>query len=90
MILPKYKIYIPSKGRYKKCLTADFLMRDGVPFKLVVEEQEAPHYMAKYGMDNVLILPFSNKGSVIPARNWIKEYSIKQVVEIICDLLDKF
>src|SRR5689334_7989441 len=77
-ILPKYPIYIPSKGRADNCLTAKALMRDGVPFLLVVEPQEVEAYCKNFPAENILTLPFSNlgKGS-IPARNWIKEHSKK-------------
>lgn len=73
--LPNYPIYIPSKGRYKNCLTARFLAKDKVPFYLVVEPEEQYHYAASFGEDRILTLPFSNRGSVIPARNWIKEHA---------------
>ena len=74
-ILPRYPIYIPSKGRHDRCLTADFLIEDDVPFCLVVEPQERDAYAAVFGEDRILVLPFSNKGSVIPARNWIKDHA---------------
>lgn len=81
-VLPRYPVYIPSKGRADVCLTADCLARDGVPFYLVVEPQEAEAYAAKYGQDRLLILPFSNLGQgSIPARNWIKEHSTKSGFE---------
>lgn len=75
-LMPKYPVYVPSKGRWDACYTAEFLVKDEVPFYLVVEEQEAEQYAKRYGHDRLLILPFSNAGSVIPARNWIKEHSI--------------
>jgi len=76
MILPRYPIYIPSKGRADKCLTAKFLVKDRVQFKLVVEPQEADAYAKRFGAENVLVLPFSNLGlGSIPARNWIKDHS---------------
>jgi hypothetical protein len=74
--LPRYPIYIPSKGRADVKLTAAFLDRDGVPFHLVVEPQEADAYIANWGEHRVLVLPFSNLGQgVIPARNWIKAHA---------------
>lgn len=78
-MLPRYPIFVPSKGRYQNCLTANVLKADGVPFKLVVEDAERDHYAARYGEDRVLVLPFSNMGSVIPARNWIKDYSTNEL-----------
>lgn len=76
-LMPHYPIYVPSKGRHDACYTAEFLVSDHVPFYLVVEAQEADLYAARYGQERLLILPFSNAGSVIPARNWIKEHSIR-------------
>ena len=72
---PRYPVYIPSKGRADRCLTADLLLKDGVDFRLVVEEQEREAYAGRYGTRRVLVLPFSNRGSVIPARNWTKEHA---------------
>lgn len=74
-ILPRYPIYIPSKGRYDTAHTVKFLLEDGVPFYLVVEPQEYDAYASRFGESRVLCLPFSNPGSVIPARNWIKEHA---------------
>ena len=76
-LLPKYPIYIPSKGRSDICLTAQFLSKDEVPFYLVVEPQEEKQYVDTFGKKHILVLPFSNLGSVIPARNWIKEHATK-------------
>lgn len=74
--VPKYPIYVISKGRYDCCLTADFLIKDKVPFKLVVEPQEISLYASKYGKDRLYVLPFSNLGlGSIPARNWVWEHS---------------
>lgn len=72
---PRYPVYVPSKGRYENCLTAKFLTRDEVPFKLVIEESEYDQYASRFGEDHILVLPFENQGSVIPARNWIKAHA---------------
>lgn len=73
--MPRYPIYIPSKGRSDWSLTANFLERDGVPFRLVVEPQEMGVYVDAFGKDKVLELPWDDPGSVIPARNWIWEHA---------------
>lgn len=75
-LLPRYPIYMPSKGRADRCQTARCLAKDGVPFQIVVEPQEYDLYAARFGKQSVLALPFSNLGSVIPARNWIKDHAI--------------
>ena len=77
--LPRYPVYIPSKGRADAGLTANFLVRDRIPFRLVVEPQEVEAYAARYGAERVLVLPFSNLGlGSIPARNWIKDHAISE------------
>lgn len=77
---PKYPIYIISKGRGDKCLTARELKAMNVPFNLVIEPQEYDDY--KHITDNIIILPFSNLGQgSVPARNFVWEYSIQQGYE---------
>ena len=72
MRMPRYPVYVISKGRHgKEGLTARFLTRDGVPFRLVVEPQEADTYRAAFPAASIEVLPFSNLGQgSIPARNW--------------------
>ncbi len=73
---PRYPIYIVSKGRSDCCLTARFLIKDYVPFRIVVEPQEKDVYANEFGIERVLVLPFSNLGlGSIPARNWIKDHA---------------
>lgn len=71
-------IYVISKGRHDCCLTARFLIEDGVDFKIVVEPQEKDLYAKEFGVKRLLVLPFSNLGlGSIPARNWVWEHSKK-------------
>jgi hypothetical protein len=42
---------------------------------LVVEPQERDQYAFIYGKERILELPWNNPGSVIPARNWIKQHA---------------
>lgn len=75
--VPRYPIYIVSKGRSDCCLTARFLKKEGVPFRLVVEPQEREAYAKEFGDEPLLVLPFSNlKAGSTPARNWIWEHAI--------------
>lgn len=73
---PRYPIYIVSKGRAETPLTARFLERDGVDYRIAVEPQEVDAYANALGRDVVLELPFANlgKGSY-PARNWIWDHA---------------
>jgi hypothetical protein len=78
---PRYPIYIPSKGRYteRAALTARHLLADDVPFRVVVEPQEAEQYEALVGADRLLVLPFHDLGQgSIPARNWIKQHATSE------------
>jgi len=78
MTKPRYPVYVISKGRYENCLTAKFLIEDGVDFFLVVEPQEKNEYASRYGAERVLVLPFANLGlGSIPARNFCWEHSKK-------------
>tara|TARA_B100000700_G_scaffold295437_1_gene358338 strand:- start:212 stop:1102 length:891 start_codon:yes stop_codon:yes gene_type:complete len=75
---PQYPVYVISKGRHDCCLTADVLVKDKTPFRIVIEPQEKDLYAAKYGEELLLVLPFSNLGlGSIPARNWVWEHSMK-------------
>jgi hypothetical protein len=75
-LIPKYPVYVISKGRADCCLTARFLIQDKVPFSLVIEPQEESAYRKYFPKANILILPFSNLGlGGIPARNWVWEHA---------------
>lgn len=75
--MPRFPLYVISKGRYDCCLTARFLIRDRVPFRLVIEPQERELYAKEFGSERLLVLPFSNLGlGSIPARNFVWEHSI--------------
>lgn len=75
-MIPKYPVYVISKGRSDCCLTARMFQQDNVPFSLVVEPQEVEAYAAKFGRECIKVLPFSNLGlGGIPARNWVWEHA---------------
>ena len=56
-MLPKYPVYIVSKGRWKNRLTSKALNVMGVPYKIVVEGDQLPMYQAEVGADRCLVLP---------------------------------
>ena len=82
---PRYPIYIPSKGRWERPLTARRLIEMRVPFRIVVEDAEADAYAAALGAERLLVLPTDfrerapdgDAGS-IPARNWIWEHALSE------------
>lgn len=72
--MPRYPVYVISKGRHDQCLTAKHLVRDNVPFRLVVEPQEHDAYARAGFAEYLTDLPFANLGQgSIPARNWCWE-----------------
>lgn len=74
---PKYPVYVISKGRSKRCLTARELTLMNVPFYLVVEPQEEEEYRQEWSNANIIVTPFSNLGQgSIPVRNFVWEHSI--------------
>jgi hypothetical protein len=54
---PEYPVYIVSKGRWDNQLTATCLDRIGVPYHIVVEEQEYKKYAQEINPDKILVLP---------------------------------
>ncbi len=73
---PMYPVYIISKGRFEKTLTADIFDRSGINYLIAVEPQEYELYCKKLGSKRVLKLPFSNLGlGSYPARNFCWEHS---------------
>jgi len=53
---PKYPLYIPSKGRADSRLTSKALESMGVPYYIVIEDQEYKQYSAVISKDKILIL----------------------------------
>lgn len=54
---PRFPVYIISKGRWKRRPTANCFESIGVPYKIVVEEQEFDNYAKYIDKKNILILP---------------------------------
>ena len=82
-LVPKYPVYVVSKGRWERPLTAMQLEAFGVPYRIVVEPQEYEDYSkirfpsGFIDPKKILTLPFSNLGQgSTPARNWIWEHAI--------------
>lgn len=90
----RYPVYVISKGRYQKPLTARALHQLGMDFFLVVEPQELDAYQAHVPYARILVLPFSNLGEgSIPARNWCWDHAISAGTDrhwILDDNIDGF
>jgi hypothetical protein len=78
-MMPRYPVYVPSAGRFKDCQTAQFLIRDQVPFYLVVQPREREVYANRFGEECILELPWNNteqtKNGLLKARNWIRDHA---------------
>lgn len=54
--LPRFPVFIPSKSRWDKCLTARMLDRINVPYRVIVEADQADHYRQHLDPSRLLIL----------------------------------
>ncbi len=92
MPLPRFPIYIPSKSRADISLTPVVLDKLGVPYRIVVEEQQFDDYARNFPLERLLILDpqyqrdyetlddlgDSRSKGPGPARNFIWEHSISE------------
>jgi len=89
---PRFPLYIPSKGRADTRLTSKALDKMGVPYRLVIEEQEWAQYRSEVDPSKLLVLDkayqreydaFDDLGDTKskgpgPARNFIWDHSISE------------
>jgi hypothetical protein len=61
MVQPKHPIYIVSKGRWDTRQTSKAFEKMGVPYRIVVEEQEYDQYAKVIAPERVLVLPVKYK-----------------------------
>ena len=74
---PRYPVFVISKGRWESRLTAKHLDLIGVPYKIIVEPQEAARYRRVIDPAKVVETPFSNLGQgSIPARNFVWDLAL--------------
>jgi len=90
--LPRYPVYIPSRGRANASSTARILSASGVPFRVVVEPHEADAYLSAVGRERVLVLPWDNppgtRDGAVRSRNWILEHAAAEGAERVWQLDD--
>ena len=93
-MLPKYPVYVISKGRWESRLTIKALEEMNCPYRVIVEPQEVEKYAANVPKEKILVLPFSNLGQgSIPARNWVWDHARESGAErhwILDDNLNYF
>lgn len=74
----RYPVYIISKDRPSRCITARSLDRMGIKYMVVIEPHQRKEYENYIDGSLLVDLPFKNLGQgSIPARNWVWEDSLK-------------
>lgn len=74
--LPRYPVFIPSKGRWESRKTMRAFDKIGVPYTVFVEEQEFDKYASVIKPEWIHVLPHRDKGLVV-TRNYIWDYAEK-------------
>lgn len=72
--IPRYPIFIPTKGRYDSRLTIRVFDNIDIDYKIVIEEQEYKSYNRYVDKNKILVLPHKDKGLTV-TRNWIWDYA---------------
>jgi len=84
----KNNIYIPTKGRWEKCITADLFNEHLIAVNLVVEPQDWYQYHKKYSnTHNIIVLPENNMG-ITYVRNFIKKHASENVPQTFFWMMD--
>lgn len=92
MFLPRFPVYIPSKSRADIATTPRVLDEMGVPYRLVIEEQQYKEYRAHFPASKILVrdekyadefellidLPEGQSKGSGPSRNFLWEHSISE------------
>jgi hypothetical protein len=76
-VKPRYPIYVPSKDRYQRnrALTLRALLRDEIPFRLVIQPAQIAGYEPYVtSHDELLVLPRDDFG-LLNTRNWIRAHA---------------
>lgn len=80
-MIPRFPIYVISKGRWKRRQTSRTLESMGAPYRIVIEPDEYENYASVIDHSKILVLP-SNlsemKQGGVPARNWVWEHSMSE------------
>lgn len=79
--MPRWPIYVPTKGRWESRHTIRALEKIGVPYRAVIEAQEVDSYVsAGVPRERILVLPHRDKGLVV-TRNWIWDHALESGAE---------
>jgi hypothetical protein len=69
-----HPIYIPSKNRADRDGAAKLLKQYGIPFKIVIEPQDASKYLNRYDPSELLVMDKNDEG-VHYVRNYAKQHA---------------
>lgn len=75
--VPEWPIYVPSKGRADVATTPRLMLKDNVPFRLMVEPQDAESYRTHFPDVEVLVMEADNQG-IAYVRNACLNHAKKQ------------
>lgn len=67
---PRYPVFVPTKGRYETRFTIRTFDEIGVPYRIVVEPQEADLYARYVDRDRIVVTPHRDEGLTV-TRNFI-------------------
>jgi hypothetical protein len=81
--VPKYPIYVISKGRWDKRHTSRYLEWSKIDYKIVIEQSEYENYAAVIDPAKIIVMPDEFKqeqikignGGGIPVRNFVMRHS---------------
>lgn len=75
-VQPRYPVFVPSRDRWQedRRLTVKALLRDEVPFRVVVVPSQAEAYERIVGTERVLVLP-DDDHVLLDTRNWIRTFA---------------
>lgn len=74
MALPKYPVFVPTKGRWDTRWTIRGFQHLGLPFTAVVEPQEYDEYAKHVPEEQLLVTPHRDKGLTV-TRNFIWDHA---------------
>lgn len=73
-MMPRYPIFIPTKGRADSRMTIRMFDKLGAPYTIFVEAQEFDAYAEHVPTSRIRVLPHQNKGLTV-TRNYIWDYA---------------
>jgi hypothetical protein len=80
-MIPKFPIYIISKGRWERRSTSNVLEDMNCPYKIVIEPKEYDNYAKYINKDKIILCPenFSERGQGSSlVRNFVWQHSLNQ------------